>query len=211
MEFLSNYSFLYLFIELQVSIYILSSLKGPNQNIRVIQIKATWFEDKLMKLNRITQFLNHPFPAIYLHLFLPYRTRRLFRSTDYKYVISVSLYSLYWVYKTDPSTLGKLIHYSLEIEKVTDPHVRMHWKLVPLLKMELLILKKIKGLIIQDQMRLDAFLNPDEYAGLHIFYLPVSIPEMLLHPGATTFTINLNYFRGKKLSSTSELSTRKKN
>jgi glycosyltransferase involved in cell wall biosynthesis len=42
--------------------------------------------------------------------------------------------------------------------------------------MELLILQKIKGLIIQDQMRLDAFLNRDEYRDLHVFFIPVSIP-----------------------------------
>src|SRR4051812_29952643 len=68
--------FLFIPFHKRAKFNIKSFLPGPvPANTRIIIINGTAFEDKLMKVNRITQIIHHPFPLIYIHLLLPFRTR----------------------------------------------------------------------------------------------------------------------------------------
>lgn len=110
-----------------------------------------------------------------LNPYLPSKTRKIFRTKTYEYIITIGQTSLYWLYKTDQDSLKKTIHYSLEIQKVTDPHF-ITPAFAKILEWEGKLLKKVMGLIIQDLFRAEALLNCKiSNSKLSFFFIPVSI------------------------------------
>ncbi len=121
--------------------------------------------------------MSWPQPAIFTNPFLPFRTRKLYKAENYKYIITIQQFSLYWLYKTSPKSIEKVIHYSLEIQKITDPNIKKYSNEYAIIKQESKLLKYVKGLIIQDRLRAEALLHSNGLRkNLKIFYIPVSIP-----------------------------------
>ena len=144
--------------------------------INIIEIKCTRFEAQLIKLYRITEFLKFPLLIFFSNLLLPNRTSKVFNSNKYKFIITISHLSLYWLFKTEPNSLKKTLHYSLEVFKTTDPGIYRHTWLYAIIKMESKLLLLVKGLIIQDKLRAETLLKRNQLKDLNIIYFPVSIP-----------------------------------
>lgn len=110
-----------------------------------------------------------------LNPYLASKTRKIVRIKTYEYIITIGQTSLYWLYKTDQDALKRTIHYSLEIQKVTDPYF-ITPAFSKILEWEGKLLKKVKGLIIQDVFRAEALLNCKiNKSKLSFFFIPVSI------------------------------------
>lgn len=155
--------------------------KLQSTNIKVVELRCTSFERRLIQLHNIAELFRYPLPVVFTNPLLPFKTRKVFKSSDYNYVITIAQSSLYWLYKTDAGALQKTIHYSLEVEKTTDPNIRKHSALYALIKKEAKLLGLVKGLIIQSRFRAEALLNSKEFRrDLQVFYIPVSIPGEII-------------------------------
>jgi len=173
--------------------YLTVLLEELKEKINVIEIKAGRVESYVIKLNRVTNLFKSHSPIICINPFLPAKTKTKFNSSSYNHVITVKQSSLYWLYKTDPACLVKTIHYSLEIEKITDPVIAPRSCLAKLIKEEQTILPHVKALIIQDRPRAEALLNcTAEETPLKLVYIPVSVPGCTI-----TFKENYLYRRLK--------------
>lgn len=140
-----------------------------------VEFNCSLLEGWLIKLNRFTGLFGKQMPALFTNPFLPAKTRKKFKSASCDYIITIGQVSLYWLYKTHPKSLKKTIHYSLEIQKITDPHF-ITSPFASILNWETQLLKRIKGLIIQDVFRAEALLNCKiEHSKLIFFFIPVSI------------------------------------
>jgi hypothetical protein len=148
------------------------------EEFNTIEVKCSLFDSGLMKLNSISSFFSVQLSSLFVNPLLPIKTRRRFREGSYNYIITIGQTSLYWLYKTDASALKRTIHYSLEVQKVTDPHF-INPAFAAILKWEAKLLQKVKGLIIQDELRAEALLDCKvNHYSLNFFFIPVSIPRL---------------------------------
>jgi hypothetical protein len=155
--------------------YLSLNLDRIKRQFPVEEFGCTGFETNLIRLNRALALLNKQSARLLNNMRLPARTRKLFKPEDFDVIITVNQNSLYWLSVTSVAALSKTIHYSLEINRVSDPDVDP--SLSALVREEQKLLNKIYGLIIQDQPRASALLqNNPASSKLKIFYLPVSLP-----------------------------------
>ena len=153
---------------------LLSELKSSK--INVIELKCTKLEEQFIKLNRITIFLKIPWLNLLTNIFLPKKTTNFFKSDNYKYIISVTHFSLFWLYKTEAASLKKTLYYSLEIHQTTDPGTRKNSWHYAIINKEAKLLSFVKALIIQDKLRAQELLkNTSGKNDIDVIYLPVSI------------------------------------
>jgi hypothetical protein len=179
--------------------FLINLLKKVKNEINTIEFKCSFIESCLIKLNRISALFGRQLPALFTNPFLPVKTRRRFKNTSYNYIITIGQTSLYWLYKTDKQSLQKTFHYSLEIQKTSDPDF-ITPPFASILNWEMKLLKKIKGLIIQDAFRAEALLNCKiENSNLIFFFLPVSILGKRIKRGSNYLFKNLNIPKEKKI------------
>jgi hypothetical protein len=168
--------------------------------VNVIELKCSRFENKVIKVNRVARLFRVQSSLICINPFLPLRTRKLFSAKKYKHIITVTQPSLFWLYKTKSSSLSKTIHYSLEVEKTTDPGIRPNSCIYGLIQKETYLLKKVRGLIIQDKQRADALLEPKLCKNdLQLIYFPVSIPGCFVEKRSDYLHNTLNIPAEKKI------------
>ena len=141
----------------------------------VTEFKSSIVEAGLIKCSALFNNNENSQADRCLNPYLASKTRKIIRTKKYEYIITTGQTSLYWLYKTDQDALKKTIHYSLEIQKVTDPHF-ITPAFAKILEWEARLLKKVMGLIVQDVFRAEALLNCKiDNSKLLFFFIPVSI------------------------------------
>lgn len=145
------------------------------KEINTIEFQLSFLENCLSALNKVIGLFGRQVPALYTNPLLPYQTNKKFKKAAYSHIITIGQASLYWLYRTDADCLKKTIHYSLEIQKITDPQfiTPSH---AAILRWESKLLKRIQGLIIQDAFRAEALLDCKiDQSSLNFIFVPVSI------------------------------------
>lgn len=171
-----------------------------NQKVNLIEIKCTFLETYIIKCHRIFGLVGIYLPQLFTNPFLPFRTRKKFKAENYDYIVTVAPTSLYWLYRTDPNTLNKTLHYSLEIAKITDPNIRNCFVIHSIINQETKLLESVHGLIIQDKFRADALLRSKELRNKMIFfYIPVSIPGDIIETRSNYLHSKFNIDKEKKI------------
>lgn len=155
--------------------YLVCLLRKVKDEFRTFELKGSFFASFLTKPNRLFEIFGTQLHALIINPLLPGKTKKLFDASKYTSIITIGQASLYWLYKTDPQALNKAIHYSLEIQLTSDPYF-ITPQLGALINWESSLLKKAKGLIIQDVFRAEALLNCKlENSHLKFFFLPVAL------------------------------------
>ncbi len=175
--------------------------------LNTIQESSVVFEFKpgrkdimFIKLNKLLKNIGLQSSLLCINPFLPQRTMKILEPDNYEFLISIAQSSLYWLYKSAPNALHKILHYSLEIRKITDPDIHKNSCVYALIKKEEAVLKKISGLIIQDNDRAAALLNNNlDGTKLQTIYMPVSIPGNLLQEKSTYIDYQLSIHKKKMI------------
>lgn len=154
----------------------------------------------LLKLNKLLKTIGFHSSLLCINPLLPKKTMKILNQDNYDYLISIAQSSLYWLYKSAPKALNKILHYSLEIRKTTDREIQKNSCLYSLIRKEETILKKIGGLIIQDNDRAAALLNNNmDRKALKIICMPVSIPGNILPHKSSYLHVRLSIPKGKMI------------
>lgn len=171
-----------------------------NIKINLIEIKCTFLETYIIKFHRLFGIIGIYLPELFTNPFLPFRTRKKFKSENYDYIVTIAPTSLYWLFRTDPHTLHKTLHYSLEIAKITDPNIKDCFVIHSIINQETKLLESVHGLIIQDKLRADALLQSEKLKNkMQFFYIPVSIPGNTINSRSSYLHSKFNIHREKKI------------
>jgi glycosyltransferase involved in cell wall biosynthesis len=151
-----------------------AQIKKVYEDTKIFEIKSNWLEVLVIKFIQII-FKNQS-PSLLINPLVLSKTRKVFKTENYKYIIPISHYSLYWLYRTDHTSLDKAAYYSLEIYKVTDPYIKKDSWAYKIINIEEKLLRYVYALIIQDNLRAEAFLPKHLLQKLNVIYFPLSIP-----------------------------------
>ena len=146
------------------------------KNVKVTELVCTQNERNLIAINSIIGKLYKPIPQLCINAFLPARTRNVFDHNQFDSIFTITQSSLYWLYQTDETALKKVIHYTLEIDKLTDPGIVKRSFHSFLIKIEKKLLHKVNALMVQDEDRAYALLTKDYPLMLKHLHFPVSVP-----------------------------------
>ncbi len=146
------------------------------QKVNVIEFKPEQKDLFAIRASRLGTIIGRPLNNFCINPFLPQRTRKLFFPGNYEHLITITQPSLFWLYQTDKHSLGKTIHYSLEVEKMSDPGISAGSCKGALIKQEQKLLPNIRALLIQDRDRAVALCNGTLHSNLSFVLLPVSVP-----------------------------------
>jgi glycosyltransferase involved in cell wall biosynthesis len=142
---------------------------------RVTEIKPTFMERLIRKGFVLLRIKGIQWAYVNLEPLLPLKTKMTFSAANYDWLIAVNQISLCWLHSVAGKYSHKIIYYSLEIFKKTDPGFDNNF-ITPFLKIEKRILSKIKALIIQDKDRAHSLLNGSlGKQSPELVYLPVSV------------------------------------
>lgn len=167
--------FVYTPFEKNVDLFEKELITVMRSRTQVTEIKPTFTEKLIRKGFVLLRIRGIQWAYVNLEPLLPLKTRMTFSAANYDLLIAVNQVSLCWLHRVASKHSHKIMYYSLEVFKKTDPGFNNNF-ITPFLEIEQRILRKIKALIIQDKERAHSLLNGSfDKQSTDLVYLPVSV------------------------------------